>query len=241
MLTKTRAVVLRTLKYGESQVIVDTFTESHGRLSFIQHIHKTSRAKVKKQLFQPLSIIDISFDFRPKAKLQRASEASLACPFTSIPFDGFKLSIALFVAEFTLYCTRAEQRNEPMFRYIVSSVMWLDARTEGFSNFHIVYMMRLSRFIGFFPNLNHDAADDYFDLRNGCFSPDRPAHPDYLQPAETKKIGLLMRMRYETMHLFSFSHNERNRCVEIVLKYYRLHIPDFPDLNSLSVLRDVYA
>lgn len=241
MLTKTSAVVLRALKYGESQVIVDMFTESHGRLSFIQRIQKTSRAKIKKQLFQPLTLLDIEFDFRANTRLQRIKDASLSWPFASIPFDAFKLSIALFVAEFTYHCTRAEQRNGPMFRYIANSVMWLDSRTADYSNFHIVYMMRLSRFIGFLPNLDHGPADTYFDLRNGCFSPSAPAHPDFLQPAEAEKIGLLMRMGYETMHLFAFSRHERNRCVEAVIRYYRLHIPDFPEMKSLAVLRDLFA
>ena len=101
MLVKTKAIVLNSLKYGESQIIVDMYTESHGRLSFMQRIPRTSRSGVKKQLFQPLNILAVEFDYRQSQKLQRVKEAAIACPFVSLPFDAFKLSIALFVAEFT--------------------------------------------------------------------------------------------------------------------------------------------
>jgi len=241
MLTKTRAVVLRTIKYGESQIITDMLTEACGRMSFMLHVPKTNRAKVKTRLMQPLALIDIVFDHRPKAKLHRIKEMALSCPFASIPFDPRKLSIALFIAEFTYYSTQREQQNAPLFAYIANSVMWLDSCNGAFANFHIVYMMRLTKFVGFFPNLDRDAEGDYFDLRNGCFASSLPLHPDYLHPAEAAKISVLMRMRYETMHLFAMSHGERNRCVELILRYYRLHIPDFPDLKSLAVLREVFA
>jgi DNA repair protein RecO (recombination protein O) len=76
MLVKTNAIVLNSLKYGESQIIVDMFTEMYGRLSFMQRISRTSRSGVKKQFFQPLTILSIEFDFRPSQKLQRIKEAA---------------------------------------------------------------------------------------------------------------------------------------------------------------------
>lgn len=50
-----------------------------------------------------------------------------------------------------------------------------------------------------------------------------------------------MRMDYPTMHLFHMSHTDRNRLLEVALVYYRLHLPDFPDLRSLSVLQELYS
>ena len=64
---------------------------------------------------------------------------------------------------------------------------------------------------------------------------------DFLQPDEAQKVQLMMRMDYATMHLFQMSHTERNRLLEVALSYYRLHLPDFPDLKSLSVLQELYS
>ena len=240
MLTKTQAIVLHSLKYGETRLIVDMFTRSQGRQSFIVSIPKSVKGKIKKQLFQPLTLLEIEYDLRPKLQLQKLSDVRLASPFSSIPFDPNKLSISLFIAEFLYYALRSEQRNEPLFDYIVNSIQWLDAQTNRFANFHLVFLMRLSRFLGFYPNLDHYQAGDYFDLRESVFLPVPPVHRDFLHPQEAEKIQLMMRMDFPTMHLFRMSHQERNRLLEVSLIYYRLHIPDFPELKSVSVLQELY-
>lgn len=75
-----------------------------------------------------------------------------------------------------------------------------------------------------------------------CFveAPSFPPQPDYLEPAEASRIALLMRMNYKNMHLFRMSQAERNRCVEIILNYYRLHVPGFPEMKSLPVLQTLF-
>ena len=240
MLTKTRAVVLHSVKYGEQKIIVDMLTADLGRLSFACRLPKTQRGKLKKQLFQPLTLLNIELDFRQGAALQTLRDVQMAHPFASIPFDAAKLSISLFVAEFLLHATRGEQQNEPLFQYIENSVLWLDGQTRAFANFHLVFMMRLSRFIGFFPNLDDYHDGDFFDLRNGVFSAVQPSHSEFVAPNEAAHIGKLMRMGYESMHLFRLSRHERNRCVEFILAYYQLHVPNFPELKSLPVLQELF-
>ena len=240
MLTKTQAIVLHSLKYGETRLIVDMFTRSQGRQSFIVSIPKSVKGKIKKQLFQPLTLLEIESDLRPKLQLQKLSDVRLASPFSSIPFDSNKLSISLFITEFLYYALRSEQHNEPLFDYIVNSIQWLDAQTDRFANFHLVFLMRLSRFLGFYPNLDHYQTGDYFDLRESVFLSTPPVHRDFLHPQEAEKIQLMMRMDFPTMHLFRMSHQERNRLLEVSLIYYRLHLPDFPELKSVSVLQELY-
>jgi DNA repair protein RecO (recombination protein O) len=240
MLTKTQAIVLHSLKYGETRLIVDMFTRSQGRQSFIVSIPKSVKGKIKKQLFQPLTLLEIESDLRPKLQLQKLLDVRLASPFSSIPFDPNKLSISLFIAEFLYYALRSEQHNEPLFDYIVNSIQWLDAQTDRFANFHLVFLMRLSRFLGFYPNLEHYQSGDYFDLRESVFLSAPPVHRDFLHPQEAEKIQLMMRMDFPTMHLFRMSHQERNRLLEVSLIYYRLHLPDFPELKSVSVLQELY-
>ncbi|MGI6242259.1 MAG: DNA repair protein RecO [Prevotella sp.] len=240
MEVKSRALVLHALKYGESQMIIDLLTREQGRMSFICYLPKTSKGKVKKQFFQPLTLLDLVYNYRPNHNLQRFVDVRLAMPYGSIPFDAYKLSISLFVSEFITYATRDEQQNKPLFDYIESSMVWLDNVSKSFANFHLVFMMHLSRFIGFFPNLSDNVRGAWFDLRNGSFSLLRPSHSDCLQPSEASVIGVLMRMDYDNMHLFRMSQAQRNRCVEIILYYYRLHIPSFPELKSLEVLQSLF-
>ena len=241
MLTKTQAIVLHTIKYGETRIIVDMFTRTHGRLSFIVNIPKSIKAKTKKQLFQPLNILEIEVDVRQKVQLQKLSDVRLATPFSSIPFNPHKLSISLFIAEFLYYALRSEQQNALLYDYVESSILWLDSQEDRYANFHLVFLMRLSRFLGFYPNLEHYQTGDYFDLRESMFLPTPPLHRDFLYPEEAEKVQLMMRMDYPTMHLFKMTHQERNRLLEVTITYYRLHLTDFPELKSIAVLQELYA
>lgn len=133
MEVKTRAIVLQTIKYGDAQLIVDFFTEKVGRLSFMVKIPKSSKSKMKRQLFQPLMMLDLEFDHRPKAGLQRLKDVAISTPFVDIPFSPFKLAMSMFLAELLGQATRNEQANVPLFSFIEESVRWLDQAKEGFA------------------------------------------------------------------------------------------------------------
>ena len=248
MLTKTPAIVLHALKYGETRLIVDMFTRSHGRLSFIVSLPRSPKGKIKKQFFQPLTLLEIETDVRPRLQLQKLSDVRLLHPFSTIPFEPDKLTISLFLAEFLYYAIRGEQQNVPLFDYVTDSIQWLDGQEGRFANFHLVFLMRLSRFLGFYPNLDDsdvkggkdEPSSLYFDLRESRFCAVPPLHRDFLYPSDAEKIGLLMRMDYATMHLFRLSHEDRNRILEVLLDYYRLHLPAFPELRSTAVLQELF-
>ena len=112
--------------------------------------------------------------------------------------------------------------------------------SEGYANFHLVFMIRLSMFLGFFPNLESYEPGACFDLRSGCFSTTVPPHPDYIQADEAEAMVGLMRLSFTTMRLFRMSREQRNRCVDVILDFYRLHIPAFPELKTLGVVRELF-
>ena len=249
--------MLRTIKYGEQRLIVDMFTRQQGRMAFIVPVPKTGRGKVKKQHFQPLSLLSIEADVRPQVQLQKLRESSVLYPLSSLLSEPEKLSISLFVSEFLYYALRDEQVNKPLFDYVTSSIEWLDGCEEHYANFHLVFLMRLSRFLGITPNLEErgerrEERDPtltspkkrgslYFDLRAATFCGAPPLHRDFLMPEEAERIRTLMRMDFATMHLFRLSRAERHRILELLLTYYRLHLPSFPELKSVEVLQEMYS
>ena len=237
---KTTAVVLRTIKYGDSSLIVDMLTEQMGRVSFLVRTPKTQKGKLKKQLFQPLTILSLVFDYRQRSSLQRIRDIAIAVPYITIPAVAPKIATAIFLAEFLSYVTRDEQRNTPLFEYIVSSLRWLDDADSGYANFHLVFMMRLSRFIGFWPNLDDYCEGCLFDLREARFTTVAPLHNDVLKAAEARQVCTLMRMTYSNMHAFRMNRSQRNRITDIILLFYRLHVADMPEMKSLAVLKELF-
>lgn len=237
---KTRAIVLRTTRLNDTKLIVDLLSREAGRISVLCRISATGRGKIKKQLFQPLTILDVDIDQKPNVTLLRFHDIRLAHPYISLTCIPLKVPVALFLAEFLNFATRDEQYNPLLYDYVEQSLLWLDTASDHYANFHLVFMMRLTRFIGFYPNLEGAMSNAWFDLRSGTFTPSQPLHPDCLQPEEASKISLMMRMNYDNMHVFHISQEERNRCADLILLYYRLHVPKFPELRSLEVVRDLF-
>jgi DNA repair protein RecO (recombination protein O) len=188
-----------------------------------------------------LAFVEVEADCRPNSSLHRVQEVKLLFPFRTLPYHPYKSSIAMFLAEFLYRALREEEANFPLFAYLRHSILWLDeCENKSFANFHLVFLMRFSRFLGLYPNVDDYTDGCYFDMLNACFTPSFPMSGSFLKPDEAGRIRLLLRMNYETMHLFGMSRVERNRCLTVINDYYRLHIPDFPVLKSIDVLKELF-
>lgn len=241
MEVKTQAIVLHTLKYGDSQLIVDMFTEKLGKVSFAVRIATSSRSRMKRQYFQNMNLLFVEFDYRQKANLQKLRNVSIAVPYKDIPFSPYKMSMSMFLAEFLSRCLRHEQANAALFLFLKNSLSWLDEAGKGYANFHIVFMIHLTLFLGFMPNVEIKEGNVFFDLQEGCFVPRILVRHPYLQGHDTELMRTLLRLNYSTMHLFTMTRDDRNRCVEVILEYYKLHLPDFPELKSLDILKELFV
>lgn len=241
MLQKMTAIVIRTIRYNDNSNIIDTYTEPYGRMSLIISIPKSRHSNLKSSMFQPLSIVEIEADIHASHALSRIKNARLLYPFSTILFDKTKVSIAFFLAEFLSHALREESGNTTLFAYLKNSILWLDSCTERYTNFHLVFLMHLSGFLGFYPNLQDYHSNDFFDMQNSCFVRQKPLiHPYYILPNEAEHLAVMMRMNYNNMHLFQMNRYQRNRCIEIIIEYYRIHLPEFPELKSLEILRDLF-
>lgn len=240
MLQKYLGVVLHTLKYNDKQNIVHIYTGQGGRMSFLVPAQRSRKSMVRHVLFQPLSLVEFESEVRPRSSLYSIKEARAWYLFQSIPYNPYKSAIAMFIAEFLYRVLKEEAENEALFAYLTNSIQWLDTCDGSFSNFHLVFLMRLSRFLGLYPNLEGYTEGAFFDLLNACFVPSQPLHGMFVVPQDAAHIRNLMRMNYDTMHLFVMNRMERNRCLDIIGRYYCLHVPDFPELRSLPILQELF-
>lgn len=236
-----RGIVLRTVKYGDTSLIVDLFTEKHGRQSFMTTISRSKRMVRTVSLWQPLSMVEFQADIRHGAsRLPRPTDVRQYYNYIDLPYSPIKSSLAIFIAEFLSAALREEKDNEPLYAYLQHSFQWLDMSEDAsaIANFHLVFIMHLSRFIGIYPNTEDEG--NYFDLLAGTFTYGQPPHSHFLKPEEARYLPLLFRMNYSTMHLFRFSRAARMRILTVLNSYYRLHVPAFPELKSLDVLHEMF-
>ncbi len=240
MLLKSRAIVLHTIRYTDDTFISNVLTERCGVVGFIVRRSKSKKTAVKHTLFQPLTHLCLEWNQQSKA-LARPKSAQVDYVYSSLPYDSAKMGTALFLTEFLSYVLRTEPPSAELFEYIESSLRWYDEAREGYANFHLTFLMRLLRLLGFRPNLENYTEGDCFDLEAGSFCASQPLHGNFVPVEHARLMPQLMRMNYHNMHLFKFSGSERQQLLHVINKYYSLHVPNFPTLRSIDVLHEVYA
>lgn len=238
---KAKGIVLHQLKYSEDSLIVDIFTEEFGAMSYWVKVSRANRNRLLSSLLRPLNFVDILFENRPGRNIQRIVEMDTSLPCFSIPFHPLKATIVLFLQEFLYYTLRREASNVPLFRYMEHAIQWLDQSEQHFSNFHLMFLVNLTRFLGFWPNLEGFRQGSVFDLQEGAFSSSVPFHKCYLDADESLWVQHFMRMNTRTMTHFHLNREQRSRILSVLGEYYKLHIPEFPELKSISVLQEVLS
>ncbi|MBR0202044.1 MAG: DNA repair protein RecO [Bacteroidaceae bacterium] len=238
---QSRGIVLHALRYGDNQMVVSVFTETCGTVSFmLRQPQSGKRNGPRAVMWQPLTLVDVTWE-ASRNSIQKPREWSLSLPWRSIPFNPHKAAIALFLGEFLFRALRNEAANPSLFRYIHSSLEWFDECDEHFSNFHIVFLLHLSRFLGFYPNADDWHEGDYFDLQNAVFTSSVPLHKHYLQPEEAALVPKFLRMDVRKMRVVHLNGALRSRTLSSVVEFYRLHVPEFPEIKSLNVLAEVFS
>jgi len=242
MLETTNGIVLHYNRYNDDSAIVDIFTLSRGSLSFLVRDRRGQRkSSMHATLLRPLNIVELVFDYRPSASLQKIQELHIGHCYTSLPYNPIKETVALFLSEFLHNVLRNEVQNEELYHYILYSLKWFDDATDGLANFHIAFLICLTHYLGFRPNINSKEPLPFFDLRDSIATDTEPQHNFFLKGEEAAKLPLFLRMNLRNMHSFRLNRQQRSRILDVLTLYYQLHVPEFRNLRSLAVLREVLA
>ena len=240
MLHKTRGIVLHSLNYNDKYKIVHIYTEEFGQVPYLVAKSKGKKSRASSALFHPFSVLDLEVEHLNLRELQRIKEARPEIVFTSLPFDPVKIPLALFLSEFMYKVVREEQANVPLFAFVCQSIEVLDLMEKSPANFHLTFMMRLTYFLGFYPNEEDYLPGMFFDMQAGTFVRFKPNHPFFLPPDESRLFHLLLRMNYQNMQAYAFSRQDRMNIIHRILDYYKVHFSTLTELKSLEVLQTLF-
>ena len=239
MLHKTRGIVLKTTDYGESSVIVQVFTEKFGLQSYIINGARKPKAKISRNMLQPLHLLDMVVYHKASGGVQRIAELKNSPVLQTIPYDVIKSSIAMFLNEVLYRCIKQQSADENLFDFVFSAIEWLDHQTTGLANFHLLFLIQLMRYLGFYPDRYQAANADYFDMKNGTFSKYKPESILYLSPPHTQSLGMLLGYGFERLSEIKLTNDERRYLIAKLLTYYELHIEGFGNIRSHEILEEV--
>jgi DNA repair protein RecO (recombination protein O) len=239
MLQTTRGIIFHHVKFSDTSIIARIYTEQFGLQSYLVRGLRNRRSEIKKALFQHLNLVEMVVSHRENKELQYLKELRIADPFHSIPFDIRKSAIALFLNEVLYQTIREEEPNPDLFEFLFRSVKALDNTETNISLFHLSFLIRLSRYLGFFPKNNYSDSESFFNLAEGRFS--RMNGPEMSNTGNpfSKYISNLANLQAESFDAFQIDPSHRSKLLEIILNYYRYHIPGIGEFKSHTVLHDV--
>ena len=235
----TQGIVLQSIRYGDTSLIVKVFTRSLGLRSYMVKGAYNHNSKSRVALFQNLNLINYVETGKPnKSTLGYMKDVQLNTVYQSIPFVMNKSAILMYVSELLSKTLTEQEQNEPLYDFIARSLLWLDLVHQNYANFPLFFTLELTRHLGFYPKANHQAGY-CFDMMEGSFAHDLPMHPYYFESENALILSQLLNANIdEACHLLLYV-NQRRELLDGLIVFMRLHAPVMNDFHSHEVLKTV--
>jgi DNA repair protein RecO (recombination protein O) len=242
---KTKGVVLRNVKFGETSLVVSIYTELFGLQSYIVNGVRTATKKSspKASMFQPASILDLVVYHNESNNLQRIREFKWTHLYQHIYSDVPKNAVSLFMMELLNKCLKEPEPNADLFYFIEDALLHLDnASVTVTANFPLFFALHLAVFFGF--RISDEFSDEhpYLDLQEGVFVSGQPEHSNYLEDKAAEVTSYILKvMNPEELEDLHLNQEFRRGLLSAYEQYYALHIPEFGSLKTLPVLREMMS
>ncbi|MBN2612068.1 MAG: DNA repair protein RecO [Bacteroidales bacterium] len=240
MLSKTRGIILHHVKYGESGIIVHIYTEHYGRQSCIVNISKSRRSSVKQSSLLPLSLVDLEIYFKEGKEIHRIKEISNYLPLISIHQEIIKSTIAIFIAELLCKTLHEAESNPQMFEFLFHAIQYLDAESDGVGNFHVMFLVQYSKFLGIFPKFDLNSLfNKEFSERSFSYINDF----EFFLNLPKDTLNSLEEFSYKSFQdigEIKINYETRMLLLEKLLDFYKLHFENIGQIKSLQVMKEVF-
>lgn len=231
MLSQSDAIVLHTIKYGETSLVVQAFTRMYGRLGFMVNGVRSRKSGSKVALFQPLSILELHFYYKEKEQLMRVREAALARPLHSLYADWRKASLAVFLCEVLTKTIREHQADETMWQFLTDRIAALADCTTGLGVYPLHFVVQLTHTLGIAPDFSTESLGYFTDQKSN-------------RPGDESIISLLQNIyttSLEEIHAMNIPYELRMTMLQYLLMYVHNHFGKLLPLRSPEVLHEVFS
>lgn len=231
--------MLHTTAYSETSVIARIFTRQLGVRSYIMKGVRKEGSRTKRNLLQPLSYLDMVVYVNPKTTLNYVKEAAPhSLPVATADGNGaVRNAVVFFMTELLYKTLRDEEPDKELFDYIVEALEQLQQPlSPRHAQMPLLFMLRLTRYLGILPRDNYSVREPLFDMQEGC----------YKSAGATVMDADSSRLLHE--YLYAMQHQgepprvalqQRSMLLNRLLQYYQLHIAGFANFNSHEILHTI--
>lgn len=217
MTFNTELIVLHTTRFGENSVVVHTLSRDYGRRGFLV---RGAGKKATMTLLQPLNILEAEIQESSRSRLYTASRLTARYPLLGIRNNIYKNTMTMFMSEVLYRSVKEGGSEQGLFEWCERSILTLDAIGTDFSNFHIRFLLEYAVELGFCPESSNlmPFAGDHHEV-----------------------IDRFMTESFAESMLIPLSGAVRNEIAEAILRYIEFHTESALNVNSLKVLRELFA
>lgn len=240
---KTRGIVLKTVRYGETSIIATIYTELFGLQSYLVNGVRSVSKKGggNANLFQPSAILDLVVYHNELKNLQRIKEFKWGHLYTRIFFDVPRNAVSLFMVELLLRSLKQPESNASFYHFVERAFLDLDTADEPTTAvFPLHFALRLCSRYGFGLRDSYSEKSNILDLQEGEFVKERPPHPHFLEGVYSRLTSELLKAATPSdAGRIRMNRETRRTMLHAYEIFYALHIQDFGGLKTLPVLEAV--
>ncbi len=245
MTHKTKGIVLRTIKYGETSIVSTIYTELFGLQSYIIKgvRQQTKKSSGKGNYFLPGAMLDMVVFNNELKNLQFVKEFQWSHIYKSIFFDVIKNAVSMYMIELLLHSIKQPEHNPDLFFFIEKSFLELDkSDTIVTANLPLFFALKLGSELGFKMDGNYSEQNNVLDIVDGNFINYRPNHYHFVENELAEYVSIINSMKdYFELKNLELNRNIRRDLLSVLQLYFALHIAEFGELKSIKVLQEVLS
>jgi len=240
---KTKGLVIRTVKYGETSVIVHIYTELFGIQSYLVNGVRVSSKKNpgKANMFQPGAMLELVVYHNELRNLQRIKEYQWSTLYRELFYDVVKNSVVMFLVELLHKTIKQPEPNTDLFEFLEDALLHLDiAGKDIIANYPLFISLQLPGFFGFRISNGYTPAAQVLELQEGEFVSERPLHPYFIEGEPSYYTSELLKVQHpEELAQVRISAANRKIMLQAYQTFFALHVPEFGIMKTLPVLQAV--
>ena len=235
MIYQTKGIILHRFMHSDSKMIVKIYTESFGMLSYF--CFRSSNKKKDNYLFNPMSLVEITAEKKPKSNFDYIKDLNVLDGVNIGNFDIAKSSVSMFLNEILYQLLFDTSEDKSLFSFLFINLSRFFTETLH-PDFHIRFLLALTRELGFFPEDNYSEDTMCFNIEKSCFE------ANTLVEKEEQTLGtyfhhVLNQDLFSSNNHSAIPYKWRNSLLDMILKYYTLHIINLSQIKSHEILKTI--
>ena len=235
---KLEAIALRANKYSDHHLIATFYSKEQGLVTAIAYNCYNSKKKLlKPSFFTPLNILDLNIIYNNKTSRKVIQEAKIkqsALLNTNIEKNIY----SIFISEIIQKTIFEEETNLDFYCFLQNICAELN-KTSNFFNLIIFFLIRHLRYLGLEINNIEEKTYSSFNLQSGLFEK-KPTSEIYATNNLVILLKQFLNVNFKTYSYLKIEDSLKTRILNMLLKYYRLHSPNFNIPKSLQTIRDFF-